>query len=91
MIFAPPCGIVIYSKHEELEMRLNSSMSKEDVQQALRDAVARTWGEERVDADSAIIAQAARNVWIVMQEPLTPFSEEPDLHCTTPPQIGDAL
>lgn len=69
-------------------MRLDSKMTKDDVYQALSAAVARTWGEERLIADGEILALAAKNIWTVLQVPLTPFSEEPDLHITEQPLTG---
>jgi hypothetical protein len=60
-------------------MRLHSGMSEEKIYEALVAAVASTWGQERIEADREVVESAARHIWRVLQVPMTPMSEEPEL------------
>ena len=60
-------------------MRLNSKMTLEEIQAALSQAALQAWGPERIEAQRGEIDQTARAIWQVLQVPLGPWSEEPDL------------
>ena len=60
-------------------MRLTSAMSQDEVRAALNEAAAQTWGPERLDALRSTLDAAAKAIWTVLQVPLAPLSEEPDL------------
>ncbi len=68
-------------------MRLNSEMSKEEIRGSLGEAALQSWGPGRIDALSNMLDQAAESLWTVMQVPLAPLSEEPDLP-PSPDQFG---
>jgi len=60
-------------------MRLTSSMSQVEVRTALSEAVRQTWPGEHPPTMDSVLSQAAKAIWTVLQEPLAPLSEEPDL------------
>ena len=63
-------------------MRLDSTMRQDEIRAALDDAALKTWGAARRDAIGATLDNAAKAIWLVLQEPIAPRGEEPDL----PPQ-----
>ena len=63
-------------------MKLQPGMTRDDVYKALEASVLAVWGAERLEADREIIGVAAKNIWSVISIPLSPFSEEMDLHQT---------
>lgn len=60
-------------------MRWSSDMSREEIRSVLTELASRVWGPERRQAQSGSIEQAAFALWTVLQVPLSPLSEEPDL------------
>lgn len=71
-------------------MRLNSEMSKEEIRANLGQAALQSWGAERVDAQAKLLDQVAGALWTVMQVPLMPVSEEPDLPPTPEQYVREA-
>jgi hypothetical protein len=67
-------------------MRLNSTMSREEVRAELERAAETAWGKEKLARMQGVLIQAANALWSVLQTPLDPFGEEPD---TTGPQAED--
>ena len=60
-------------------MRLDASVSRDELRAALERSARETWGNGRVAALADMLDQAADAVWTVTQAPLAPLSEEPDL------------
>ena len=60
-------------------MRWDATMTEEEIAAALARVAAETWGPERVRAMRRVLTQAARALWNVFREPLTPLDDEPDL------------
>lgn len=60
-------------------MRLDGSVSRDELRAALERSARETWSGERVEALADMLDQAADAVWAVTQVPLAPLSEEPDL------------
>ena len=59
-------------------MRLNSSVTVNEVREALQEASLRTWGEERTEELSDALDKTAKDIATVMQFELAPPSEEPE-------------
>lgn len=59
-------------------MRLDHTMSRDEIRTALEQAARQTWGAGRVEALRSTLAEAERAIWTVLQVPLAPWSEEID-------------
>ena len=57
-------------------MKLNSKMTQEDICEALTGSFSSTWGADKSDQES--LEAVARSIWVVLQVPMAPLSEEPD-------------
>jgi hypothetical protein len=60
-------------------MRLNSTTSEAEILADLTQAALQSWGPERLESLRPTLATFARAIWAVLQVPLEPLSEEPDL------------
>jgi hypothetical protein len=67
-------------------MRLNSTMTREEIRTELERAAQTEWGKESLASMHGVLTQAANALWSVLQTPLGPFGEEPD---TTGPRAED--
>lgn len=70
-------------------MRLHAAQSREEIRAALAQAARETWGPERLDALAGLLDQAAQAIWTVLQTPLAPLAEEPDLAMLSQPAGGE--
>ncbi len=59
-------------------MKLNSSVTVDEVREALQESSLRTWGEQRTEERSDALDKTARDIATVMQYELSPPSEEPE-------------
>lgn len=60
-------------------MRLTSAVSREQILRSLQRASQEAWGEERTQELDLALQSAARNVWTLLQYPLQPTDDEPDV------------
>lgn len=60
-------------------MRLNARMSQDEIRSTLYRSAQESWGPERLDELGGALNKTAKAIWTVLQCPLTPLSEEPDL------------
>jgi hypothetical protein len=59
-------------------MKLNSSVTVEEVREALQESSLRTWGEQRTSELSGALDKTAKDIATVLQYELAPPSEEPE-------------
>ncbi len=69
-------------------MRWNTKMSRGEIRSAIEKDAREAWGSERLPALSAALEAATIALWKVMQVPLDPLSEEPDLPSSSCPDNG---
>jgi hypothetical protein len=59
-------------------MKLNSSVTVDEIRQALQEDSVKTWGEQRTKELSDALDKTAQDIATVMQFRLAPPSEEPE-------------
>jgi hypothetical protein len=60
-------------------MRLTSAASRDQILISLQRASREAWGDERTEELDSALQSAARNAWTLLQYPLQPTDEEPDV------------